>query len=118
LLIREIDFYALTIKILIGCGEFTVHIILHFFETLAFEQNVSLRGFAICSDVVCSTRMWADGLRWHKLNSPCTKKRKWRRLGTSLVACKMCRGGNDKECCFVLYAFRGCFKTYQRFQWL
>ena len=27
------------------------------FEAKAFEQNINLHGFAICSDVVCSTEM-------------------------------------------------------------
>ncbi len=70
----KIGFYALTIKFLIGCEKFTVCVILHFFEALAFEQNVNSCGFAMCSNVVRSTRMWANGLGWHWLYFASTKR--------------------------------------------
>ena len=57
LTISEIGSYALMIEISIGCDEFTVRILLHFFEAKTFEKNINLHGFAICSDVVFSTKM-------------------------------------------------------------
>jgi len=56
-MISEIGSYALMIEISIGCDEFTVRILLQFFEAKTFEKNIDLHGFAICSDVVCSTEM-------------------------------------------------------------
>jgi hypothetical protein len=57
LTISEIGSYDLMIEISIGCDEFTVRILLHFFEAKTFEKNIDLHGFAICSDVVFSTKM-------------------------------------------------------------